>query len=217
MQSAQVDSRLLVKPQSPTDRTGPACLLLALHDKDSVMRLLAVKLLLTLLVAGALAYPLLQPGVGAGVFRELEMLGPFAAISLTLLFLFAVFLYCRDLQRALALVRPAYRSASPRSVWLMFLLPYNFIEDFFIIAHVAQSLRREAESNDALRSFSHFGMLTGIGWCSAQVLSLIPHAIGSLAGLLAVPLWLVHWHLIRRINCALNAALPAIVEQGTAR
>lgn len=178
------------------------------------MRLLAVKLLLTLPVAAALAYPLLQPEADAGIFRELEMLGPLGAIGLTLLLLVAVFLYCRDLQRTLSLVRPACRAAAPRSVWLMFLLPYNFIEDFFIVAHVAQSLRREAQTNDALRSFSRFGMLSGIGWCSAQILSLIPHPIGSLAGLLAVPLWLVHWHLIRRINRALSAAPPAIVEQG---
>ncbi|MBB1519124.1 hypothetical protein [Aquipseudomonas guryensis] len=178
------------------------------------MRLLAVKLLLTLLVAAALAYPLLQPEADAGIFRELEMLGPLAAISLTLLFLLAVFLYCRDLQCALSLVRPECRAAAPRSVWLMFLLPYNFIEDFFIVAHVTQSLRREAQANDALRPFSHFGMLSGIGWCSAQILSLIPHAIGSLAGLLALPLWLAHWHLIRRINRALRAAPPAIVGQG---
>lgn len=181
------------------------------------MRLLAVKLLLTLLVAAALAYPLLQPEADAGIFRELEILEPLAAISLVLLFLLAVFLYCRDLQRALSLVRPQCRAASPRSVWLIFLLPYNFIEDFFIIVHVAQSLRREAQTNDALRPFTRFGMLSGIGWCSAQIISLIPHTIGSLAGLLAVPLWLVHWQLIRRINRALRAAPPAIVERGQTR
>lgn len=181
------------------------------------MRLLAIKLLLTALVACALAYPWLQPEAGAGVFRELEILGPLGAGSLTLLFLLAVFLYCRDLQHTLSLVRPELRAAAPRSVWLMFLLPYNFIEDFFIVAHVAQSLRREAQANDALRSFSHFGMLSGIGWCSAQILSLIPHAIGSLAGLLAVPLWLVHWQLIRKVNRTLRAGPPAIVAQGKAR
>lgn len=50
------------------------------------------------------------------------------------IFLTLIFFYCRDLERSLSLVRPSARTAKPKSVWLMFLIPYNFVEDFFIVA-----------------------------------------------------------------------------------
>jgi hypothetical protein len=37
-----------------------------------------------------------------------------------------------------------------------------------------------------------------------QIVSLIPHEIGSLAGFLALPFWVVHWRLIRKVNRALT-------------
>jgi len=155
------------------------------------MLLTFAKIALTIPVAYALAYPFLNPTVDAGMFRELKMVGPIAGIAITAAFLVAVFLYCRDLQRTLVLVRPDSRTASPRSVWLMFLLPYNFVEDFFIIANVAKSLRREAQHNQALQSFKGFGSVSGFGWCSAQIVSLIPHEVGSLAGVLALLAWVI--------------------------
>ena len=168
------------------------------------MLLTFAKIALTIPVAYALAYPFLNPTVDAGMFRELKMVGPIAGIAITAAFLVAVFLYCRDLQRTLALVRPDSRAASPRSVWLMFLLPYNFVEDFFIIANVAKSLRREAQHNQALRSFKGFGLVSGFGWCSAQIVSLIPHEVGSLAGVLALLAWVIHWRFIRNANRLLS-------------
>lgn len=167
------------------------------------MLLFIGKLILTVPVAYALAYPLRNPGSGEGVFGELNVIGPTGGAIIALVFLAAVFLYCRDLQRSLTLVKPESRVASPRSVWLMFVLPYNFIEDFFIVVHVAQSLRREARQNEALRPFRSFGLVSGLGWCTAQIVSLIPHDVGSLAGLLALPLWGAHWRLIRKTNAAL--------------
>jgi len=143
------------------------------------------------------------------MFRELKMVGPIAGIAITAVFLVAVALYCRELQRTLALVRPDSRTASPRSVWLMFLLPYNFVEDFFIIANVAKSLRREAQHNQALRSFNGFGLVSGYGWCSAQIISLIPHEVGSLAGVLALLAWVVHWRFIRNVNRFLSESSQA--------
>ncbi|POA31817.1 MULTISPECIES: hypothetical protein [unclassified Pseudomonas] len=164
------------------------------------MLLVVFKVLLTLPVAWALAWPLVHPSVAGGIFSELEALGSIGAWILTLVFLIAVFFYCRDLQRSLTLVKPSSRVASPRSVWLMFLLPYNFIEDFFIVAHVARSLRREARHNKALGSFKSFGLFSGLGWCTAQIVSLLPNELGSLGGALALPLWIVHWQLVRRVN-----------------
>ncbi|MDG9925314.1 MULTISPECIES: hypothetical protein [unclassified Pseudomonas] len=170
--------------------------------------LLLIKIALSLPIAYGLAYPFLHPGAGGGILKEVEMLGPVGSLIAVLLFLMLVALYCRDLQRALALVRPAARKAKPRSVWLMFLLPYNFIEDFFIVANLAGSLREEALHNERLKLSRDAGLVSGWGWCAAQVVSLIPHQLGSLAGLLAILLWVVHWRFVRQANAAL-ALSPA--------
>ncbi|MGN6826264.1 hypothetical protein [Paucibacter sp. M5-1] len=171
------------------------------------LALIVIKVALTIPVAYALAYPFLNPAADGGVFKEVETLGVFGSLVLVATFLAAVFLYCRDLYRCLGLVSPGARKASPRSVWLMFLIPYNFVEDFFIVANVAGSLRQEAVGNAALHRFKSFGMVSGLGWCAAQIVSLLPHSIGSIAGALALPLWIVHWRLIRQINAALSEAL----------
>lgn len=165
-----------------------------------------LKIALTLPVAYALTYPFLNPTVAGGVFKEVSMLGWGGSALVAIGFLMLVFLYCRDLQLSLSLVSPAARQASPNSVWLMFLLPYNFVEDFFIVTNVAVSLHKESESNSALQSFKSFGLVTGIGWCTAQIVSLLPNAVGSVAGMLALPFWIVHWVLIRRVNASLKAA-----------
>ena len=171
--------------------------------------LLFIKIGLTVPVTYALAYPLMNPSSVGGVFKEVEALGFFASVTLIVVFLAIIFMYCRDLQRSLSLVSPSARTAFPRSVWLMFLIPYNFVEDFFIIYNVAISLRREAQHNTALHSFKSFGAVSGLGWCAAQIVSLLPHEIGSVAGVLALPFWVIHWRLIRRVNAALAEAAEA--------
>ena len=168
--------------------------------------LVLVKIVLTVPVTYALAYPFLNPSVAGGIFNDVETLGLLGSLAIAAVFLAMVFLYCRDLYRSLTLVRPSARAAAPRSVWLMFLIPYNFIEDFFIVANVTKSLRREARQNIALHPFKRFGMASGLGWCTAQIVSLLPNAIGSVAGVLALPLWIVHWRFIRRVNAALTEA-----------
>jgi hypothetical protein len=174
--------------------------------------LVLVKIALTIPVTYALAYPLLNPSVAGGVFREMEMLGLLGSVFFAATFLALVFLYCRDLHRSLSLVRPSARKASPRSVWLMFLIPYNFVEDFFIVSSVATSLRREAQHNSALHPFKRFGMVSGLGWCAAQIVSLLPNEIGSFAGVLALPFWIIHWRFIRRVNVALAEAARANMQ-----
>jgi hypothetical protein len=87
----------------------------------------------------------------------------------------------------------------------MFLLPYNFIEDFCIVANVAASLRAEARHNARLQLARDAGLISGWGWCAAQIVSLVPHPLGSLAGLLAIVLWLLHWRFVRRANAMLVA------------
>lgn len=170
--------------------------------RDSVLLL---KIVLTLLVAYALAYPFLY-STGGGVFSDVERLGVYGSLALASGFLTLIFLYCRDLERTLSMVRPSARKASPKSVWFMFLLPYNFVEDFFIVANVAGSLRQEAQHSAVLQTFKGFGLWSGLGWCAAQIVSLLPHELGSIAGVAALPLWIVHWRLVRRVNAVLATA-----------
>lgn len=113
-------------------------------------------------------------------------------------------------------IRPEARAAHPRSVWLMFLIPYNFVEDFFIVHHVARSLRAEAEVNPALADLRSFGAASGLGWCAAQIVSLMPNRVGEIAGLVALVLWVVHWRFITRANHLLRDPAPAAVAARTA-
>ncbi len=163
----------------------------------------AVKILLSLAVAYALVYPFLQ-AEPVGLAKEIALLGITGAIILGVIFFSLVVAYANDLRLVLNLLKPEYRLAKPNSVWWMLVLPYNFIEDFFIIAAVSHSLRRQAENQQSLQKFKSFGLYSGYGWCVAQILSLLPNQFGSLAAVLALPIWLYHWHLIRKIKQSLS-------------
>ena len=174
-----------------------------------------VKAILSIPIAFGLAYPLIYPAKDGGVLREVEMLGTIGAIVVIAVFLALVYAYASDLRTTLKLVDRGSRVAEPNSVWLMFVLPYNFIEDFFIISNVAKSLEAESRINPALSGLRSFGRISGIGWCVAQVVSLIPDTIGSIAGAVAAVLWIWHWVFVRRANKMLagsrvsGAALPS--------
>lgn len=164
------------------------------------MWLLPIKLLLTLVVGVALVYPFVRTTPGAGVLSTVESIGTVAIVSITISFLIAVAFYCRTLQRCLRLVRPTARAAEPKSVWYMFLIPYNFVEDFFIVHNVTRSLQAEAALNPALTGMRRFGAFSGFGWCVAQIVSLLPNRVGEIAGVVALVLWGIHWAFIHRIN-----------------
>ena len=161
------------------------------------MKLLSLKLFLTLLISIALLLPFIDPSMGSGFLREMQTLGPIGSIIVLAVFLVFVFFYCKDLQKTLELITPQNQLAKPKSVWLMFLIPYNFIEDFFIVYNIAASLKNEAKTNTSLANSKDFGLYTGIGWCVAQIVSLAPGELGQLASLLAIILWIVHWRFIR--------------------
>lgn len=133
-----------------------------------------------------------------GVLREVEALGPPLALALTVGFFAAVAFFCRDLQRVLELLPREARVSSPKSVWLMMVLPFNFVEDFFIVSDVSQALERGGFERFAARSWA-------FGWCSAQLVSLLPGTLGKLGSLVALPLWAVHW-------VSLRAALRELVS-----
>ncbi|PAJ78517.1 hypothetical protein [Burkholderia ubonensis] len=159
-----------------------------------------LKAILSIPIAFGLAYPLIYPSEDGGVLGEIEMLGTVGGIVVIAVFLALVYAYASDLRSTLKSVSRGSRVAEPNSVWFMFLLPYNFIEDFFIISNVAKSLEAESRINPALSGLRSFGRISGIGWCLAQVLSLIPDTIGYIASAVAVFLWVWHWVFVRRVN-----------------
>jgi hypothetical protein len=172
-------------------------------DKKMSSRTL-LKIILSIPIGIGLVYPFFVPDAAGGILSELKIFGPIGSIVAALVFVALVLCYALDLIKSLQLVSPAARTASPNSVWLMFLLPYNFIEDFFIVANVAKSLKAEAAANPALATFKSFGMISGMGWCAAQVVSLVPNQIGSAAGFVAIGCWIWHWVFIRRVNNILS-------------
>ncbi|UJH73375.1 hypothetical protein L0U95_00075 [Burkholderia cenocepacia] len=159
-----------------------------------------LKAILSIPIAFGLAYPVVYPSEDGGVLGEIAVLGTIGSIVVIAVFLALVYAYASDLRTTLQSVDRGSRAAEPNSVWLMFLLPYNFIEDFFIISNVAKSLEAESRINPALSGLRSFGRISGIGWCLAQVVSLIPNTVGSVAGGVAVSLWVWHWAFVRRAN-----------------
>lgn len=161
------------------------------------------KIILSIPIGIGLAYPFLYPDTSAGILGELQIFGLVGSGIAIFVFLLLVYFYALDLIKSLKLISPASRKAKPNRVWFMFLLPYNFIEDFFIVFNVAKSLQAEAVVNPALAGFKSFGMMSGLGWCAAQVVSLLPNQIGAASGLLAIGFWIWHWLFIRRVNAVL--------------
>ncbi|MEU0989056.1 hypothetical protein [Streptomyces sp. NPDC005953] len=161
------------------------------------MRTIILKVVGTALVTVLLTYPFWAPGWGRGILGEIENQGPLGALLTIAVFFGLVALYCRSLQRTLALLPPTARAAAPASVWWMFAIPYNFTEDFFIVRNVAASLA--ADPTTPPRAVRRWAAV-GYGWCAAQILSLFPGAAGYLGGAIALVLWAAHWIMTVRFN-----------------
>ena len=159
-----------------------------------------IKITLTILLVVWATQPFIMPTNEDSILSEIYRIGVFPSIAIMLSFFVMVAFYCRTLQRCLTLIKPENRKAKPTSVWYMFAIPFNFIEDFFIVINVANSIQEEKKSNIKLKNVSDFGMVSGIGWSIAQVLSFIPNIVGQIAGLLGMVLVIYHWYQISRIN-----------------
>ena len=158
------------------------------------MRLRTV--LLTLPVAALLAQPLWAPQLGAGILGEVAALGSVGAPIAIAAFFGLVALYVLSLRRLLRAVPPPSRARTPASLWLMFAIPFNFVEDFEIVAGIARSLR--AEGRIAAARVRRWHRL-GIAWCALQLVSLLPGPVGVSGGALALIAWAVHWVLTERL------------------
>lgn len=149
-----------------------------------------IVVLLTIPVVALLAQPLWAPQWGIGILGEVAALGWVAGPMAVVIFFGLIALYVRSLQRLLVRVRVENRIRSPRSLWLMFAIPFNFVEDFFIVAETARSLRAEA---CLPARWLRVWQLVGLGWCGLQIVSLAPGEFGVAAGALALIGWVAHW------------------------
>ena len=159
-----------------------------------------VRLFLTAILVAWAVLPYVDNSTDESVLSEIFKVGIVPSILIISSFFIMVAFYCRTLQKCLTLIKPENRKAKPKSVWYMFAIPFNFIEDFFIVINIANSIEEEKKTNGKLKDISDFGMVSGIGWSIAQVLSFIPNIVGQIAGLIGMILVIYHWVQIAKIN-----------------
>lgn len=161
---------------------------------------LSIKIILSVLIGLTGIYPYVTDGDKPAALNELFQYGIACGITGIAVFFLAIALYCKSMQTTLERIRVSNRRANPKSVWIMFIIPYNIIEDFFIIDTLSKSIEQEAKTNPKLAGLTDYGYITGIGWAIAQVMSFIPNAVGSVAGIFGMVLWIRHWLFIRNVN-----------------
>lgn len=166
---------------------------------------LLIRISLTILLVLWASLPYFDKTGSKNALDAILSIGIAGSILFVLAFFIMVAFYCKTLQRCLELIRPENRKATPKSVWYMFLIPFNFIEDFFIVINISNSIEEEAKINPKLAAIKDFGMVTGIGWSIAQVLSFIPNYIGQVAGGIGFILVIIHWLFVAKINRLLSA------------
>jgi len=164
-----------------------------------------IKISLSVIILLCAILPYINSSDKSGALETISSIGVVGVAILVVSFFIAIAFYCKELQKCLTLIAPQNRKANPKSVWYMFLMPFNFIEDFFIMINISNSLEEEAKHNNKLSSIKDFGMIAGIGWSIAQILSFVPNIAGQIAGALGIVLWIIHWRFIIKINKLLNS------------
>ena len=160
----------------------------------------SIRFFLTAMLVAWAILPYIDKSSSESALGEIFKVGIVPTILIISSFFVFVGFYCVTLQKCLTLIKPENRKAKPKSVWYMFAIPFNFIEDFFIVIDIANSIEEEKKTNTNLKGISDFGMVSGIGWSIAQVLSFIPNIIGQIAGLVGMILVIYHWLQIAKIN-----------------
>lgn len=140
-----------------------------------------------------------------GILSEIGATGALGSIAILAGFFAAVALFARDLQRCLDRIPEDLRAIAPKRVWAMFLLPINFVEDFFIVTATHASIARVLSFDPVAYALNERCRAYAISWCALQILSLSPGTVGIASGFLAAVFWILHWHGIRRLLTALEA------------
>ncbi len=138
----------------------------------------------TLLVVALLTFPLWAPQWGTGLLGEIALVAFPGNLLVVVGFLAAVALYCRTLQVTMDRVG----AARSRSVWWMFAIPANFVEDFYIVGRVGGALAGHVDHRTRGR-----WVLLGRSWCAFQIVSLLPGVVGLVGGAVALVAWSAHW------------------------
>jgi hypothetical protein len=173
--------------------------------------LILFKILTTTILVIYVQYILSVPKLRDVLLAEFYLLGlPLTLLAIVLLFV-GVGIYCRSLQHCLGLLEEKNRAIAPKAVWYMFLIPFNFVEDFFIVHQLSNSIQTEAKINPKLQHLTSFGAKTGLSWCIFQILCFVPNEIGKVSALLTLILWFSHWNFITKINRLLTQ--PTSVPQ----
>jgi hypothetical protein len=169
-------------------------------SKKTMLVNISIKFVLTVMLIAWAIMPYLNNTANESALAEIFKIGIVWSLLIIACFFVMVAFYCRTLQKCLTLIKPENRKAEPNSVWYMFAIPFNFVEDFFIVIKVANSIEEEKRSNQSLKNVSDFGIISGIGWSIAQLLSFIPNIMGQIAGLVGMILVIYHWIQIVKIN-----------------
>jgi len=116
-----------------------------------------IRLLLTALLVAWAVLPYLDNSTNENILGEVLKAGIGPTLAIISAFFLLVACYCRTLQTCLTLIKPENRKAAPASVWYMFAMPFNFIEDFFIVINLANSIAEEQKGNRRLTGLPGLG------------------------------------------------------------
>ena len=92
-----------------------------------------IRFTLTVLLVWWAASPYFDNKNSNNALDALLEFGIICSIVIFVFFFGMVAFYCLALQKCLTLIKPENRKATPISVWYMFLIPFNFVKDFFIV------------------------------------------------------------------------------------
>jgi type IV pilus assembly protein PilA len=121
-------------------------------------------------------------------------------------------LYLLTLQRALERCSLRARTISPGQVWLMLIPAFNLIWHFFLVNHLARSLRNEFVAREMPDSDREPGKGVGLAMCILGATSIIP-VVGVFTGLAGFVCWIIYWVKISGYSRQLGAPAPYTTGQ----
>ena len=102
-----------------------------------------------------------------------------------------IFFFLLTLQKALKRCDKESRTASPGSVWLMFVPLFGLVWQFIIVLRISESLHNEFTKRK-INEDPEPGKLVGWVMCILNVISVIP-VIGVLGGVGSLVCWINYW------------------------
>jgi hypothetical protein len=126
---------------------------------------------------------------------ELLVLVGFAVLTIPTLF------YPLSLRKALARCAPDSRTIRPDWVWLLLIPCVNLIVEFFLVHHLAKSLRRELDRRAIAEPAAEPGKQLGFIMCVVHLITVVSLGIPSVSQLLSSSLTAVLLFVLPGIGC----------------